>query len=481
MGDRKWGWVGLAAALVGLFWVTVGSRRSSASDPPRPIPGDPLPWTTPAAQVGSGGCSAMSCHGSPTLIPGSSVLRNEHTTWLTLDPHARAYRRLFAPESKSIARRLSRPSEPAVPAHRDQRCLACHAIPETEPVANDRAVLVRDGVGCESCHGPAERWLGTHMTYGWDALPPETKEQLGMYQTKDLVRRAEVCARCHVGGPERDVNHDLIAAGHPALKFEFSGFLANMPAHWVEKSPNREPTFPARAWAIGQVVTARSAVELLRTRALEAERNPERWPEFAEYECASCHRDLAKPSRDALLPTPLLGKVTWGTWNYPMVSALARSGTDPAPFSHAARFGLLRTAMEVADPDRQAVADQAGEASDALAQWLRSLRTERFTPTRVKAIAESVKAPNPYALPGGDHDAQQYLALVPLRQALPPNDPDRAKIAPWIEALRQRLGLYPIRLWQLSSPSVSLNRGNSPPRPLSWTAEHRGELPSIAH
>jgi hypothetical protein len=319
------------------------------------------------------------------------------------------------------------------------------------------------------------------MTYGWDTLPAETKEQLGMYQTKDLVRRAEVCARCHVGSPGRDVNHDLIAAGHPALKFEFSGFLANMPSHWVEQGPNRDRTFPARAWAIGQVVTARSGVELLRTRAREAERNPERWPEFAEYECTSCHRDLAKPSRDAMLPTPLLGKVFWGSWNYPMVSALARSGTDPAPFAHAARVGLLRAAMEVAEPDQKAVADQAGEASDALAQWLQSLRAEPFTATRVKAIVETVKSPDPYALPGGDHDAQQYLALVPLRQALPANDPVRAGIDAWIEALRQRLGLYPIKLWQLSNPSVSLNRGSAPSRPLSWTAERRGEFASISH
>jgi hypothetical protein len=254
-----------------------------------------------------------------------------------------------------------------------------------------------------------------------------------------------------------------------------------MPQHWVEKGPNRERTFPARAWAIGQVVTARSAVELLRERALEAENHPERWPEFAEYECTSCHRDLAKPSRDAMMPTPLLGKLFWGTWDYPMVSALARSSADPGPLAHAARLGVLRAAMEVPEPESNAVAGQAGEAAAALAGWLRGLHAEPFSTARVKAIVESVKSPNPYALPGGDHDAQQYLALVPLRQALPVNDPSRGGIDTWIEALRGRLGLYPIKLWQLSSPAVSLNCGNVPSRPLSWTGEDRGERSSIAH
>jgi hypothetical protein len=265
------------------------------------------------------------------------------------------------------------------------------------------------------------------------------------------------------------------------LKFELAGFLANMPAHWVEKGRNREATFPARAWAIGQVVAAKSGVELLRARALEAERNPGRWPEFSEYECASCHRDLSKPSREDSLPLPLLGKVAWGTWNYPMTGALARSGAAPAPFSHAARLGLLRASMEEADPATKPVADRAGEAAEALAEWLKTLRDEPFSTTRVKAIVESVKAPNQYALPGGDYDAQQYLALVPLRQALPGNDPERARIGAQIEDLRRRLGLYPVNLWQLIGPSASLNRGNAPSRPLSWIREARDGPPSIAH
>jgi hypothetical protein len=35
------------------------------------------------------------------------------------------------------------------------------------------------------------------------------------------------------GKPWRDVNHDLIAAGHPRLSFELSAFMATMPPHWT--------------------------------------------------------------------------------------------------------------------------------------------------------------------------------------------------------------------------------------------------------
>ena len=50
--------------------------------------------------------------------------------------------------------------------------------------------------------------------------------------------QAQVCVGCHVGAPAkdgvpaRDLNHDLMAAGHPRLIFELSSYQANMPPHW---------------------------------------------------------------------------------------------------------------------------------------------------------------------------------------------------------------------------------------------------------
>src|SRR5207302_8379860 len=141
-------------------------------------------------------------------------------------------------------------------------------------------VLRQDGVGCESCHGPAERWLGAHTRYGWDRLSPSEKEtRFGMRPTKALDKRVGICVDCHVGSPGRDVNHDLIAAGHPRLSFEFGAYLANMPHHWKGSKQTQGPDYDATAWAIGQVASGQAALALLSDRA---SRQTAPWPEFAE-------------------------------------------------------------------------------------------------------------------------------------------------------------------------------------------------------
>ena len=91
--------------------------------------------------------------------------------------------------------------------------------------------------------------------------------------------RARVCVDCHVGNRSRgmDMNHDLIAAGHPRLNFEFASYLASYPKHWREAhekavpGPEREAAsaeFEAKSWAVGQVVTAGAVLDLLGARAL---------------------------------------------------------------------------------------------------------------------------------------------------------------------------------------------------------------------
>src|SRR5262249_29449111 len=107
---------------------------------------------------------------------------------------------------------------------------------------------------------------------------------------KDVLQRARLCADCHVGGPEREVNHDLLAAGHPRLNFEFSSFQAIYPQHWCDRDDRaRYPDFEARSWAVGQVVSAQTALNLL---AYRANNKKAPWPEFAENNCYSCHHDL---------------------------------------------------------------------------------------------------------------------------------------------------------------------------------------------
>src|SRR5262249_7952802 len=118
-------------------------------------------------------------------------------------------------------------------------CLKCHLPRIGDPKADPHFPPTNavGGVGCESCHGAASKWLEPPPPPGWkDKKKGLTAEQLdSQYNFKVLDNapaRVRACAGCHVGEPGREVNHDLIAAGHPRLNFELTAFEAAMPKHW---------------------------------------------------------------------------------------------------------------------------------------------------------------------------------------------------------------------------------------------------------
>ena len=119
------------------------------------------------------------------------------------------------------------------------------------------------------------------------------------------------------------MNHDLIAAGHPRLNFEYASYMASYPKHWNERTTD-PADFEAKSWVIGQVVTARAVLQLLADRALASQPGAVRkapapeavWPEFSEYECFSCHHGLVKNSplqtEGHVRGKP--GQLPWATW-----------------------------------------------------------------------------------------------------------------------------------------------------------------------
>ena len=114
----------------------------------------------------------------------------------------------------------------------------------------------------------------------------------------------------------RDVDHAMIAAGHPRLMFEFSSYLANVPKHWSEKTKN--PGFEIRTWLVGQLVSAQQALQL---RADRAGRTA--WPEFAEFDCYACHHDLQQPSRrqETAPAAHHPGSLRSGSWYFGLLSS----------------------------------------------------------------------------------------------------------------------------------------------------------------
>ncbi len=169
----------------------------------------------PYLYLGATSCSGSACHGSTTPRNKLRIAQNEFYTWSQKDDHAKAYEVLTKPDSKIIAKnlKLAKPEE-------SERCLVCHAM-RVSPESQGTLYDLTEGVSCESCHGPAEKWLGAHIRKDFDR---QKGTAVGMYNTKNLVKRAQKCLECHGGMEGKVVVHELIGAGHPRLSFEMDNY-----------------------------------------------------------------------------------------------------------------------------------------------------------------------------------------------------------------------------------------------------------------
>jgi hypothetical protein len=246
-----------------------------------------------------------------------------------------------------------------------------------------------------------------------------------MRSTKDLLVRADLCATCHVGGPDREVNHDLIAAGHPRLQFEMSSFLAILPKHWDEREEKRRyPDLEVRTWAIGQAASARAAMDLLAARAERSKENvlPQPWPEFAEYDCFACHHDLQSPSwrqnRDLKRTTDRTsaktGSLSWGGWYLSMLPEAVGTTRPDGNSDLAALLAELRSEMARTYPRPQVVAGRARMAGQRLGVLSQTLANSKYEDSAFlnRLLAEVARDDRQVARSSWDSAAQVYLALT---------------------------------------------------------------------
>jgi hypothetical protein len=374
---------------------------------------------------GAGSCAAAACHNADGP-PGARGC--EYSTWLAHDRHARAYSVLLDERSWRIQENLNRSVSPErrVRAEHNPVCLRCHAVdPERVPPCEEYQVA--DGVGCENCHGPAERWKSIHFLPGFRQLDVRQKEALGFHDTKNLVVRARMCAECHVGAGPRDVNHDLIAAGHPRLNFELGLYTAHMPRHWnILDEKARYPDFEARAWLVGQVVSAETALDLLADRASGATDNRKPWPEFAEYACFACHHDLREPSDRQKLGYAgrVPGAFPWGTWYYAMMPVLAREVGAPEWEGDRSALGRLHATMSGPSPDPARVSREARAALAEMERVLGDVSGQRPETGKVLRLLGGVVRQDAARPPTSwDEAAQEYLAVAALYHGLTDLDP----------------------------------------------------------
>ena len=243
-----------------------------------------LPALAQSKYMGSATCASSNCHGSVSPRSGSNVLQNEYTTWYRNGAHAQAWRILSKKESKTIGNHLG-----IANPEKAELCLKCHATYLPNKSSRGPRYRLADGVGCESCHGAAQKYLKPHTARD---SSHKNNVSLGMIDLVSLTKRAELCMSCHLGTDNQTVNHRLIGAGHPRLTYELDTYGILQPNHWEvdDDYVKRKGAYnSAKAWLVGQI--SRSS-EMLAMMASGKRAKFGALPELTLYYCYNCHHSL---------------------------------------------------------------------------------------------------------------------------------------------------------------------------------------------
>ena len=329
------------------------------------------------------GCMTTACHGSN--VPDAKTWQRAGKIWLDQDPHAQAYSSLLTnASSKIVSRLVKKELEPSSQAYRDilkVKCVSCHAsenAPETQHIL---------GADCQVCHGSADAWGSQHYSSEWRALGKSRFDDTKMFNVESLVGRAQVCSSCHIGelnrsnGFDREVDHRLMAAGHPPMHFDFESFSRFYPVHWDTTDEPIGPgsTIGFERWRIGKITSAITRLKLLAARADRATSQSATmhdWPELTEYSCSSCHHALVKPSWR--LSGSVKSIADWDDWN---VSQLDSAIRDQSVVELKAQIASLKSQIERVAPEPKSVAINA----ESLRRWL-ELELKHVSSTGEKSI-----------------------------------------------------------------------------------------------
>jgi hypothetical protein len=318
---------------------------------------------------------------------------------------------------------------------RDERCISCHGVVVGNNKVDDSFSLA-EGVSCVVCHGPHAEWVGPHGLVlerkKWRGLSRQVKEEkYGMTDLWDPLKRAALCASCHVGNAAEGkvVTHAMYAAGHPPLPgFEAATFSDAMPRHWqylrekdpavqkiLERDPERGQLEQTELVVYSSLASLRASLQLLATQA-EADNAGSAWPELAQFDCYACHHDLkAKSWRQQRGYGGRPGRPPMRAWPTALTPlalrhAAVRAGDAAAPAQQFRRHLMELTDAFDAQPfgDPKAVAASARKLLKWVDDFVPQVRANRFDePAARRLLVELGAIPQEKLL---DYDSARQVA-----------------------------------------------------------------------
>lgn len=357
--------------------------------------------TTPAADIhlGVATCAGGPCHGAASTTKKNGVLQNEYLTWQVHDKHAKAYSVLEGDLGKRIAANLG-----IGPATEAKQCLDCHAD-NVPPEMRGVQFKISDGVGCEACHGGAQRWLGPHVDGHIDHAALVKDD--GLYPTDRPVDRAKLCLGCHLGDESHVITHKIMGAGHPRLSFELQTFTQIQPAHYVIDDVYRKRKAVAQGvqfWAVGQAM----ALEKLATGIANDKHNGV-FPELVFFDCQSCHHPMSNLRWQKRASTGLgPGIPHFSDANAIMLRAIAAKVTPDLAKSLDADVHALHLALSAGEGSPADIARRVAATSHKVGD---ALATHIFTKGDMRDMLMAV------AKSGSNGDASDYASAEQVTMA----------------------------------------------------------------
>jgi hypothetical protein len=376
----------IVMTLLGLYASAGQEARTPNAETPAARSGHRAPPDT-SKYLGAVSCASSGCHG------GGGQHQNQFLVWSLRDFHSqRPFATLTTARSKQIADALQI-KDPAV----EKRCTSCHApLHDVPSVLRGPGFQVSEAVSCESCHGPAERWLRSHTRPDYTHAD---RVATGMRDVRNLYARANTCIACH-----QTVAQPLLKAGHPELIFELDGQCVSQPKHWREKTN----WHGAQAWLVGQAAALREMCWELSGGATETSR-------------AASDKGLVGRA-DALLW--LLQKLDAANQTVPKLSATRVEGVNAKTDYSGVQAAADKLARSAADLSWSA--EMTSSVLGVLAKAAPDFRKELAAPQQAWRAERLVLALDRLLASSSRTTAQTQLdELFKLTQSVPDFDPAR--------------------------------------------------------